>query len=613
MWVKQRNQQCEDLLVDWLEPATAWCDLLRKRLGRSWREPPLPWGPLTGYPIDWSSVAGLVSEAWRFLSLNQSHDPIYGSGVDAVYTDVTERFDACEQIGEDLVRRTLTDIAAQVDTGGEPGVVVFNPLGGPRTDFVTFAWPARDDGQVPLTLTDSDGRTHAVPDRFAGAGVSRAALLAAADVEDRLCCARRCRAMATSAFRIACGPHPAAFNPTSAPSIENEFFEVSADGLEGTVSVRDKANGLLLEGLNRFVDGGDRGDEYNYEPPAVDSIVNRPSRPPAITVVERGPARSTLRIDMRYAVPAALSAGRQKRSRKTANVRVRCLVRLYAGVRRVDFRTEVDNQALDHRLRVDFPTGIQSETTHAEQHFGVITRLIAIPETDESWVEQPVGTHPQKTFVDVSDGERGLLVANRGLPEYEALPGAEGVTLALTLLRCVGWLSRPDLSVRKGPAGPTVETPGAQCLGSHVFEYSVVPHEGGWERGFDEAHRFARPMRAVATTGAGTQSPAGSLVEVKPSRLVVSSVKAAENGRGLVVRLYNIGDRAVRGSVRLMEPHRGVEFVDLNEQPLAEAPLEGDWVRLRVKRNEIVSLLFHVRTGGRRRATHGVDYPRRGG
>jgi hypothetical protein len=35
--------------------------------------------------------------------------------------------------------------------------------------------------------------------------------------------------------------------------------------------------------------------------------------------------------------------------------------------------------------------------------------------------------------------------------------------IALTLLRCVGWLSRDDLSTRRGHAGPYMATPGASC------------------------------------------------------------------------------------------------------------------------------------------------------
>ncbi len=591
MWVKQRNQRCEDLLVGWLEPLAAWHELLRVRLGSDWQEPPLPWGPYTGYPTAEASLAGLVKEAWRQLLLNQSHDPIYGSGVDEVYVDVTERFNSCEQIAGDLVQRLLTDIAAQTDTGEQKGVVVFNPLAGPRSDFVTFDWPANHEEKVPLALVDPQGRRHScqlialpppsVPE-FSPPQFVRAGFLAT-DVPGH----------GYKAYLVAEGRGAESHPPTSEGVIENEFFVVSVDAKGGTVTLLDKRDGRVLRGLNRLVDDGERGDEYNHSTPALDRAIDCPSGAPEVSIVENAPARWTLQIDSVYALPAGLSRDRHGRSRRVARCEARCQVSLYAGVPRVDFRLEFDNKARDHRLRAHFPTGIESGITYAEQHFGVVTRPIAIPTADGTWLEQPVGAYPQKTFVDVNDGRQGLLLANRGLPEYEALPGPEGVTLALTLLRCVGWLSRPDLPDRRGPAGPTLETPGAQCPGRHVFEYAIVPHGGGWENAFEEAHRFARPMRSATASGSRALPVTASLVETSTPRLVVSAVKMAEDGRGVVVRVYNIGDRAVRGRVRFGESHGRVEFVNLNEEPLSEATVERGWISLRAKRNEIVSLLFH--------------------
>jgi alpha-mannosidase len=594
MWVKQRNQQCEDMLVDWLEPLTAWWSILRTRLGRAWREPPLPWGPYTGYPVNQASITGLAHEAWRQLLLNQSHDPIYGCGVDAVYVDVAQRFDSCDQIAGDLVKRMMADIANQVGLDGDPCVVVFNSRGGPRTDFVTFDWPVHGEGTVPLALVDAAGRRHEcqvismppahVP-RFAPPRMAKIGFVA-----------KGVPAHGYKAYRAVEGPLPSTESVEAGEkAIENESFAVSVDPDDGGVSVRDKKSGRTYFGLNRLVDGGDRGNEYNYWAPSPDTVVDRPAAPPKISVVERGPARWTLQIDMTYNLPAGIDADRVARARRRVKCEARCLVRLYAGVRRVDFRLEFDNQARDHRLRVHFPTGIQSDVTHAEQHFGVVTRQIALPEADETWWEQPEGTQPQKAFVDVNDGARGFLLANRGLPEYEALPRDDGVTPALTLLRCVGWLSRPEIATRRGPAGPTVETPEAQCIGRHVFEYAIVPHEGGWENALGEAHRFARPLRAIAATGSGGLPAASSLVEAQPSRLVVSAIKVAEGGGGIVVRVYNAGDRALRGRVRLNEPHKRVEFVNLNEERLSEATMKDGWVRVEARRNEIVSLSFQAR------------------
>ena len=175
---------------------------------------------------------------------------------------------------------------------------------------------------------------------------------------------------------------------------------------------------------------------------------------------------------------------------------------------------------------------------------------MGLPEHDGTWLETPVAFYPQKTFADISDGAHGLMLANRGLPEYEALPEADGtVTLALTLLRCVSWLSREDLATRHGHAGPVMYTPGAQMIGRWTFEYSLIPHEGGWEKAFAEAHRFARPLRAVRVSrGSGGLPREGLAGRDRPAEVILSALKLAEDDGSVVVRVYNIGGRAGRGA-----------------------------------------------------------------
>ena len=65
-------------------------------------------------------------------------------------------------------------------------------------------------------------------------------------------------------------------------------------------------------------------------------------------------------------------------------------------------------------------------------------------------------------WATLDDGDSAMTVANRGLAEVDAVPEADGTTsLAVTLLRAVGWLSRGDLRLRPGDAGPGLATPGA--------------------------------------------------------------------------------------------------------------------------------------------------------
>ncbi|MFQ6059329.1 MAG: glycoside hydrolase family 38 C-terminal domain-containing protein, partial [Anaerolineae bacterium] len=392
-------------------------------------------------------------------------------------------------------------------------------------------------------------------------------------------------------------------DPTDpSPSISNEFYRVEVDPVDGTLTITDQATGAIFAGANRFVDGGDRGDEYNYCPPEQDILFDKPAGPPTIALVEDGPARRTLRIEMVYRLPAALTGDRSTRSQEAVEVPITTYVSLSPGLPRIDFRTEVVNRARDHRLRVHFPTPIQTDRSWAEGHFDVVTRPLDLPADTADWIEQPVPTHPQRTFVDVSDGEIGLMVANRGLPEYEVMRSQDGVTVVLTLLRCVGWLSRADLSCRRGNAGPSLQTPEAQCLGSHVFEYALIPHTGDWSAAlrqaqhaaFQQAHFFNAPLRAIVTgIHEGSLPPEHSFIEIEPASLVITTIKAAETGDGLIVRYYNMGQEPVEGRLRLWRPFTRAALVNLNEEEMAELEVSGEGgITLPVRGRQIVTIKF---------------------
>jgi alpha-mannosidase len=430
VWIKQRTYDCENLLTRWAEPLTAWSGLLRRRSGESWSEPPPSSGPASPHPHEMPSEAGLLDRAWRLLLENQPHDSICGCSIDQTHDEMRPRFDQCWQIGDDLAYEAMRRIGAQ---GPAERVFVFNPLSGPRTDVAMAVVPAKRGGE-PVALVDERGRRSPCQ-RIASADPRPGRVTVAFVASD-------VPGFGYRTYRMEYGA-PAKRRPR-APRIENEFFRVAVNARDGTLTVTDKRDGRTYRGLNRLVDGGDKGDEYNYDATEPDPLVSAPAAPPKVRLLEDGAARQTLEVRMTYRLPAGLDA-RRRRSARMVSCPVRVLVGVYPGVPRIDVRTEIDNRAEDHRLRAHFPTGIASDVSHAEQHFGVVTRPIALPPHDASWQEQPVGYHPQKVFADVNDGERGLMIANRGLQEYEALDTRGGVTIALTLLRCVGWLSRADL------------------------------------------------------------------------------------------------------------------------------------------------------------------------
>lgn len=374
-------------------------------------------------------------------------------------------------------------------------------------------------------------------------------------------------------------------------TIENAYLRVEVED-DGTFTLTDKETGIRYAGLNRFVDVGDRGDEYNFCPVEDDVTVATPSGDVQVRRIETDASRQVLEISMVYTVPVALGDTRHTRSSETTDLPITTRITLIEGVPRVEIETTITNDASDHRLRAHFPVPIEVDTFDAEGHMDVITRSLDLPTDTEDWVEEPIGTHPQRTWSDVSDGAVGLLLANRGLPEIEVLRTEAGSELALTLLRCVGWLSRADLSVRKGHAGPGLPTPEAQCHGTYTFQYALVPHRGGWQQAFTQAHAFNAPLRAVATPAhEGALPAAASFVEVEPASMVLSAVKKAEDGKGLIVRVWHADDEAGEAAIRLFKTPSRVMRCNLAERDVEDLPVDDEGiVRVSVRSYEILTI-----------------------
>jgi alpha-mannosidase len=374
--------------------------------------------------------------------------------------------------------------------------------------------------------------------------------------------------------------------------IETDLLSVQVDPVDGTLELTDKTNGIVYSGLNRFVDGGDRGDEYNYCEPEEDRLVAVPVVPPTIRLVEDGPARKTLQIAQIYRVPRSLRADRRGRLTKIDGesmmvaMPIVSRVSIYPDVPRVDIETTLGNRAQDHRLRVHFPVPTRSDHAYTDAHYHV-TRW-PIPQTLEDvdtrdWVEQPVSTVPQRGWAAVSGTQAGLMVANRGLPEVEFVPEESRTTIALTLLRCVGWLSRDDLHCRKGHAGPALPTPEAQCTGRHTFHYSLIPFAAARDSDVldiptrSQAEAYRVPLRAVAAgVHPGPLPPVCSIIRVAPESFVLTAVKQPEEQStpGLLVRGVNLSDKPI--NVRLVPAHSFAQVARVNLNEEFEEPLLAD-------------------------------------
>lgn len=381
-------------------------------------------------------------------------------------------------------------------------------------------------------------------------------------------------------------PAPASEIVASATAIENAWLRVEVDPKNGTLTLTEKESGTVYPGLHRFEDGGDVGDLYNWTPPATDTLIDEPVEEPTVELLAADALHATLRITSQFKLPAGCSEDRQSRQDEAVACAIVTEVTLIAGGRVVQLHTTVSNAAQDHRLRVLFPTAIATEHAHADGIFMVNRRPVRRPGSADDWhdwVEEPVDTYPQKRFVSVSDEQHGLAILNRGLPEYEVLPSGDGsgVTVALTLLRSVGWLSRGDLANRRGPAGPILPTPEAQMEGGWSFDYALYPYAGSWEANAAQVGCEASAFNAgiwTMTTGlhTGRLNPSWSFVRLEPAGLVLSAIKRCEDGTGLILRWYNPLDSEVAADLHTALDFLRVDCVSLNEETRTAVAGESD-------------------------------------
>ena len=377
-------------------------------------------------------------------------------------------------------------------------------------------------------------------------------------------------------------------------TIENEFFHIYADSTDGTLTLTDKRNAVIYTGLNAFRDVGDRGDEYNFCPPEQDHAISPKLKSLDVYVT---PLSSTLTLHFTFDLPNALTESREMRSLETVQCNLVSTVTLTKRSPHIDFHTEFDNQARDHRLEVRFPTGLHVETARMDGHFDVVTRSLDLPEADATWMELPRPEVPQRAFTDVSIQGQGLMLANRGLPEVAVLRRDDGsAEISLTLLRCVGWLSRDDMWVRKRHAGPGLPTPGAQELGTHSFEYSLLPHAGNWLEAAQQAYTYQTPLQAATTPlHAGALSPSSTMVQADQPAYLLTAVKATEVEDGWIVRGVNLSDAPIQVRLKPFKRFPIASLVYLDEsfkQALDMAP-DGS-VQFEIPAHGIATIKFHL-------------------
>lgn len=132
-------------------------------------------------------------------------------------------------------------------------------------------------------------------------------------------------------------------------------------------------------------------------------------------------------------------------------------------------------------------------------------------------------------------------------------------------------------------------------VGRHSLRYSLYPHEGGWQTSgvVQQGWNLNTPLEAQIVTAHGGPLPAtGSFLNVSGKGIILTALKRAEDGNGLVVRFYNATDVDTQALVRFNFPHpvRSVHLADMKETEGKSVSMRRQTVTMPVGHSSAVTL-----------------------
>jgi len=131
--------------------------------------------------------------------------------------------------------------------------------------------------------------------------------------------------------------------------------------------------------------------------------------------------------------------------------------------------------------------------------------------------------------------------------------------------------------------------------GRHKFSFKLVPLRNNGNALLDTAFAFAHPVSSISCRAhAGELPMTGSFFEITEGSCVLSGIKKAEDGSGLIVRLYETLGQNGRATIKLRQTPASAEFVDILEDALpGEVAVRGNEISFATRPYAIHSLKIH--------------------
>ena len=502
-----------------------------------------------------------LEKCWKSALTLQFHDILPGSSITPVYRDALETYKGVQKDLRLLENRALERISGMVlhgDPLSQP-LVVFNTLSWKRDDIVTFRY-AVPAGFAPRLLDESRQEVPCEVNETGEDGMAEISFIA-----------RNVPPLGYRGYALTTAAPAAAVQTTKGAGVlENNALRVEIDLQSGNLkSIFDKrlgrefvAPGEQANKLWVYEDRPEDWDAWNIGYTGRGWELNQADN---VELVSSGPVKTVYRVAKSF---LGFSKEREYPTENFPSSFFTQYITLYKDLDRLDIRTEADWWEDHLSLKASFPVAVKSDTAYYEIPFAAIGRTTRF---DTLW-EKARYEVPALRWADLADDKGGIALLNDSKYGHDI----HGSVMKLSLLRSPTW---PDPMADRG---------------RHEFTYSIYPHAGSWSDGqvVRRGQELNQPLLARVldrrVPGNDPLPASHSFFSLDASGVILESIKLAEDGLGLVFRLYEANGQAENAALRFFRRPRRAAACDLLENetsmlPLAEGPLELSFQAFEIK------------------------------
>jgi len=527
-YLKQLNQQLEDDMIGYVEPMMALVYLKSKKAPYRY-----------------------VEHIWKTILQNQPHDSICGCSVDEVHLENEMRAEKARQMISSLKEGMYDQLKVLPMTfyGNKSKKIddddmkfsVYNPH--PYAFSGVIEGIIRLNSDTPWTsfmIQDENHQIYQVaidevkPNRLFVSPLDYPPIFRQGKAFQIKAYVKSLAPLTMSMFTVIEGetlPVESKIDHT----LENEKIKITLQD-NGSLMVFDKKNKTDYPMWNRFYSSMDAGDSYNYSKPEQDTISYAYLNGEPITTISA--ISQSLHYQLILVQPEELDSSRKfaVETKTTSTIDVKLTLHHHESLVRVSVL--IDQKGKDQRLRMQFPLGVRLEEHMNDSAFELAKRKSNRKEIfiAERQKEVPVVVDSSLSMIHGVKDKNGIQFFHRGLHESQMIEEDGKTSLEVTLIRSVGHLSRDDFGSRGGAAGPNLETPDAQCIRTHQFNYAFGPIDASQEA--VDSYRLALEFRKppILSRAYGEKQP--SLLIKENDKVVVTSLRLV-NQYQIEVRLWN--------------------------------------------------------------------------